>query len=321
MEKRMQPDILGQGFRSETLRMDSDAEGTVDATLVQTKASAASSRAVLYIHGYVDYFFQTEMAEQYTQQGFNFYALDLRKHGRSLRPHQTPNFCWQLTEYFEEIDAAIRIIRGRDGNTHLLLNGHSTGGLTSALYAHHRRKENVVDALFLNSPFLDFNEPRLVESLVIPMIAGTIGRIRPKQKIPGRSLALYAQSVHRDFKGEWDFRLDWKPIEGFPARAGWLRAIHDGQREVQNGLDIRCPVLVMYSRDSVNASRWSEEFRTSDSVLDVSDIELLADRLGNDVTRIPIEGGLHDLVLSGKPVRVKVYDELFDWLRKAMPIA
>ncbi len=29
-----------------------------------------------------DYFFQTEMADQFNQHGYDFYALDLRKYGR-----------------------------------------------------------------------------------------------------------------------------------------------------------------------------------------------------------------------------------------------
>jgi alpha-beta hydrolase superfamily lysophospholipase len=314
MGENMQQDFLGNGFQQETLHMGTDAEGEVVATLVQKKTDAPSKKAVLYIHGYVDYFFQTEMAEKYIERGFNFYALDLRKYGRSLLSHQTPNFCRQLSEYFEEIDDAVRIIRQRDGNTHLVLSGHSTGGLTSALFAHHRREENIVDALFLNSPFFDFNENRFLEIFLIPMIAKTIGAIRAKQIVPGRSLALYAHSVHKNFHGEWDFNFDWKPIEGFPARAGWLRAIYRGQQELQNGLNISCPVLVMHSQDSINANQWNEDFTKSDSVLDVTDIDRFADGLGREVTKIPVKGGLHDLMLSEKAVRNRVFEELFNWL-------
>ena len=63
------------------------------ATLVRRRADAPTRRAVLYLHGFVDYFFQTHLAEFFTDRGFDFYALDLRKYGRSLLPHQTPNFC------------------------------------------------------------------------------------------------------------------------------------------------------------------------------------------------------------------------------------
>ena len=40
-------------------------------------------------------------------RGYDFYALDLRKYGRSLRPHQTPDYVDDLREYFDELDEAL----------------------------------------------------------------------------------------------------------------------------------------------------------------------------------------------------------------------
>ncbi len=51
------------------------------------KSPQNTQKAVLYIHGFIDYFFQTEMAEQFNQHGYDFYALDLRKYWSfSLEP-------------------------------------------------------------------------------------------------------------------------------------------------------------------------------------------------------------------------------------------
>ncbi|MEM9995362.1 MAG: alpha/beta hydrolase, partial [Acinetobacter pittii] len=58
------PDILGTGYEQLTLNFPSDYEGKVVATLVRKKTIQPSQKAVLYIHGFLDYFFQTEMAEQ-----------------------------------------------------------------------------------------------------------------------------------------------------------------------------------------------------------------------------------------------------------------
>lgn len=129
----MEVDIL-PGFSRETIVLQPDYEGEVVTTLVTKKAAAPTHKAVLYVHGYIDYFFNAELAERYNAEGFDFYAIDLRKYGRSLLPHQTPNVALSLDEYFEDLDAAIDRIRNRDGHTFLLLNGHSTGGLTGALY-------------------------------------------------------------------------------------------------------------------------------------------------------------------------------------------
>jgi alpha-beta hydrolase superfamily lysophospholipase len=309
----MMPDIL-PGFTQEIIALLPDYEGEVVATLVARKAAMSTHKAVLYVHGYSDYFFNTELADRYNQQDFDFYALDLRKYGRSLLPHQTPNFALSLDEYFEEIDAAIDRIRNRDGHSFLLLNGHSTGGLITALYAHARRQAHTIDALFFNSPFLDLNSSWLDEYIVADLASG-VGAISPYLNVRGSSPSLYVESIHSDFHGEWNFRLDWKPHEGLPTKAGWLRAVKNGHAQVQDRLDIAAPVLVMFSTESTWPTDWDDILLRTDSVLDVADIDRFAETLGHDVTEVRIKGGMHDLVLSAKPVREKVYQELFAWLR------
>lgn len=309
----MASDIL-PGFTQETIALLPDYEGEVVATLVARKAAISTQKAVLYVHGYSDYFFNTELADRYNQQGFDFYALDIRKYGRSLLPHQTPNFALSLDEYFEELDAAIDRIRNRDGHSFLLLNGHSTGGLITALYAHARRQAHTIDALFLNSPFLDLNSSWLDEHIVAGLASG-VGAISPFLNVRGSSPSFYVESIHSDYHGEWNFRLDWKPHESLPTKAGWLRAIKNGQAQVQDGLDIAAPLLVMFSTESSWPTGWDDILLRTDSVLDVADIDRFAEELGHDVTEVRIKGGVHDLVLSAKPVRENVYQELFAWLQ------
>ena len=97
--RNVEIDILGAPYQRRTIALPPDEEGEVVATLVSLKAPTPTRRAVLYIHGYVDYFFQTHLAEYFTGHGYDFYALDLRKYGRSLLAHQTPNYCRDLSEY------------------------------------------------------------------------------------------------------------------------------------------------------------------------------------------------------------------------------
>ena len=58
-----------------------------------------------------------------------------------------------------------------------------------------------------------------------------------------RLTGFYARSLHRDHEGEFEFNLDWKPVESFPVRFGWLRAIRLGHIRVQAGLSVSAPVL------------------------------------------------------------------------------
>src|SRR6201988_4201748 len=105
-----QPDHCLAGFEALELRLPDDYDGAVVATLVRLPGGEAPRGAVLYLHGFSDYFFQRHMAERFSLEGFAFHALDLRKYGRSLRDHQHPNFCKSVAEYYADIDAPIAAI-------------------------------------------------------------------------------------------------------------------------------------------------------------------------------------------------------------------
>jgi alpha-beta hydrolase superfamily lysophospholipase len=305
-------DLLGAPYERHTIDLGSDAEGPVSATLVRRRSDSPAGGAVLYLHGFVDYFFQTNLADFYTARGLDFYALDLRKYGRSLQPHQTPNLCADLADYYPELDEAVRIIREEDGRSALLVNGHSTGGLIAALWAHDRRGTGVVDGLFFNSPFFDLNAPWLVRKMLAPA-ATELARLSPGLTLPGLN-EVYGRSLHKEYGGEWDYDLTWKPLRGFPVRAGWLRAIRQGQARLHAGLDIQVPVLVACSTASYRRARWGEAARTADSVLDVDHIARWTPALGRCTTLVRVEDGLHDLALSAEPARTRLFAEMSRWL-------
>jgi alpha-beta hydrolase superfamily lysophospholipase len=309
----VETDVLGTPFETRTIALRPDAEGAVTATLVRRATDHPSDTAVLYLHGFVDYFFHPHVADFYAGKGFDFYALDLRKYGRSLAAHQTPNFCADLRDYYEEIDEAIRLVRAEDGHRRVLLTGHSTGGLLAALWAHDHRGAGLIDAVVLNSAFFDFNEPWLSREVAGPITA-RVGRSRPKAKLPFRLSPVYGQSIHSSARGEWDYDLDWKPLAGFPIYAGWLDAIRTGHRRVHRGLDLDVPVLSAASSASYKGKSWSETARAADAVLDVDDIVRWSTRLGAVVTIVRIDGGLHDLALSAAPARQRYFDEIDRWL-------
>ncbi|WP_345680327.1 alpha/beta hydrolase [Yinghuangia aomiensis] len=307
-------DVLGAPYEAATIRLRDDAEGEAAATLVRRRAETPTGRAVLYVHGFNDYFFQRHLADFHIAQGFDFYALDLRSYGRSLRPHRTPAYTDDLGRYAEELDIAARHIRDADGHGTLVVNGHSTGGLIAALWAHHRAGRGIVDALVLNSPFLDLNAPLVTRTVGVRAVHAARHYVA-RRPIPGGLGGGYGESLHRDHHGEWEFDPAWKAIEGVPAYAGWVAAVHRGHRAVARGLAVDCPVLAMSSTASVDGATWREELHRADAVLDADRIAFLAPRLGNHVTIVRIEGGMHDLVLSVPDVRAAVFDELARWLR------
>ncbi len=297
------------GFEVQKIHCRDDYEGRVEATLLSRKTMESEGRSILYIHGFVDYFFQTHLAAWANNLNYDFHALDLRKYGRSMMPHQKPNNFRHMDEYYEEIDAAIDLINSQENGSKCMIMGHSTGGLIASLYVHDRKEVRKIDGLILNSPFFAFNVPQLVNSLVVP-VSAAIGRRFPDIVSPEGLKTGYPMSIHKDYHGEWDFDLRYKPIEGFKLNLGWLNAIHGAQKRLQAGLDIPCPVLVMHSDKSVTPGNYHEGMHSADSVLSVDHISRYAGGIGKKVQTAEITDGLHDLVLSRKEVRAKVFDEM-----------
>ncbi|MDR2065623.1 MAG: alpha/beta hydrolase [Prevotellaceae bacterium] len=310
------PDILGGKFEQATISMLSDYEGDVVCTIVRAKANKTVNKAALYIHGFNDYFFQSEMADQFNNNGYNFYAIDLRKFGRSLLPHQYLCNTRKIEEYYADIDTAISIIL-KEKNNFILLCGHSTGGLVASLYAHEGKKRNTLNALWLNSPFFDINMGLILKRIGVPLISG-IGSISPNISIATGNSQLYGESLHVNYRGEWDYNLNWKMLKSPKMNFGWIHAIYYSQHKLRKGLKIACPVLVMHSDKSIKADKWNDNINRADIVLNIKDIIHHAPKLGDNVTIQSIKDGKHDLILSVKNVREKVYYNLFKWLKSVV---
>lgn len=308
------PDVLGDGYVYRTIRMPDDYEGKVVCTLVKKPPLPETKQAVLYIHGYNDYFFQAQLGDSINAHGYNFYALDLRKYGRSILPNQNPFFCKSLKEYYADLDTALAIIR-KEGNERIILMAHSTGGLITPSYLNSKAGKLPIDGLILNSPFLDWNFGWIMEKVVLPTVA-FIGRFFPNLTVQGHGDASYAHSLLKQFEGEWEYDTRWKMTNGHPKKAGWIHAIQEAQKTIQKGIELDCPILVMSSDKSFPESKtWNEAYLSSDIVLDIHDIQQYGAKLGQYVTRDTIPDGMHDLVLSGKTARDRVYRTIFDWLR------
>lgn len=306
-------------FEYQTLDFPADYDGPVVATLIEAPLPENDTRrAVLYIHGYIDYFFQEHMAEEFVAHGYRFYAVELRKYGHSLLEGQHPDFARSMYEYYPDVTESIRRILS-DGAEEIILLGHSTGGLLAALYADDGpiAQREAVKCVVLNSPFLEFNTSWFKKHIQIPL-AALVSIVLPFAHKKNELSPLYAQSVHRDFRGAWHFDTKLKPIEGIPLYFSWLRAVWAGQRRVKRGLHIAVPVLVMSSDKSYFGKEWSDELFRSDSVLNVEDIRRYAPKLGPDVTYAEVRDGIHDLFLSAHRVRAEAFRIVFDWLGRTL---
>ena len=316
------PDILGEGYQQQVLELgdDPDGQGQIVGTLVRREAPASPIGAVLYVHGFTDYFFQTALADFYTERGFAFFALDLRKCGRSRRPGQTPHYVSDLKRYDDaELSRALAAVRHETGDAPVLLAGHSTGGLVLSLWLDRLNtgpggaKGAGISGLVLNSPFLDLQGKPWMRSWGTQLFR-VMAKIRPFETLklpPGNG---YGSSLHVSEHGEWDYDLEWKPISGFPITYGWINAIRRGHVRLHQGLDVGVPSLVLRSTRSGSAPEWTPEVDELDAVLDTRQIARWSGCLGNEVTAVPIVGARHDVFLSNDEPRDQAYRVLDRWL-------
>lgn len=314
-----QPDILGDGYQQLVLPLgtDPDGEGEITATLVryQPAGNEAPRRAVLYVHGFTDYFFQQHLAEHFASQGYRFFALDLRKCGRSRTENHTPHFVTDLAYYDAELDEALRLVRAETGGD-VLLVAHSTGGLVLPLWLDrlNRRPGGTagrgINGVVLNSPWFDLQGPAYLRNVGTVAI-DVLGRLRPKNVIPAQKLDTYGVSLRT---GGWSYDLDWKPLAGFPLTFGWLRAVRRGHAQLHRGLDIGVPSLILRSTASRSAPEYDPAIDTVDAVLDVRQIARWAGCLGDRTTIVPIDGARHDVFLSTPGPLDSAFRELDRWL-------
>lgn len=322
------PDVLGDGFESAFLPQgkDPDTGKGTRATIVRTSLNAdavdPTKPAILWVHGMSDYFFQTHVAEEFTAAGYAFYAIDLRRCGRSRQNGEYWHYTEDLANYFPELTDALHVIVGERGQgAKVVPLAHSAGGLITSLWADWLRRERPADharlaGLILNSPWIDMQFSPLLVKTVKPVLK-VGGGVLPRVPLPGGSLSTYGESLHVDHNGEWDFNTKWKPLGGHTKYAGWLKAIVDGQERIHaDDVDTGVPLLTLVSSHSYLGKEYSPAADTADTVLDVDQIRTWAPHLAQDCVIATIDGARHDVFLSGKYARESAFKACTSWLEQ-----
>lgn len=309
------------GYRKHTMALgtDPDGEGDLVATLVSRETVDRSARrAVLLVHGFTDYFFNTELDDHLRARGFAVYAIDLHKCGRSWRDGQTPHFTTDLTRYDLELERALDVIAD-EAAADVLVCGHSAGGLIVSLWLDRLRRRGLtrrkrVTGLVLNSPWLDLQGPAILRTAPTGAAIRAASRFRKRMVVRAPTEGGYGTTLHRDFHGDFDYDLNWKPVGGFPVTLGWIHAIRRGHAVLHRGLDVGVPNLILRSDRSVREVRNPDQIQRGDAVLDVHQIARWAGCIGNRTTVVPVADAKHDVFLSVTAPRQAAYRELDRWL-------
>ena len=307
------PDVLGPQFERAPITTPDGAEVTLIRHVPSTTGSPRRV-AVLYVHGFVDYFFQAHVAEAFSNAGYAFYGVDLRAYGRSMAAHEAAGgaafFASDLALHAVDLDATAETLRAA-GHERIAVIGHSMGGLVTALWA--LAKPGRADALICNSPWFDLNGS-WAERVPLTWLLDVLGRIAPNLPVSGLE-PNYTQALHVDFGGEWDFSLDWKPSGGVPVLAGWIRTVRAAHRRLNSGnLRVGALPTVVFSAEKSGSPVGDRATQlTSDTVLNVEHIKRGALAIGAEYRSIA--NAAHDLALGPEPGRTEYLSQTVSWLR------
>lgn len=312
------PDILPK-YEARYVDQGEQFDGPCRSTIVRLRTKKPSKKGFLYIHGFNDYFFQAEMGERFVDSGYHFYAVDLRRYGRSKEPWQYPYNIRDMRKYYDDIDSAIVQMK-RDGVTDITLGGHSTGGLTVIAYGVDKGNDVPVKRIVTDSPFLAWNFDGFFRNFLIPTVRD-ISVLVKNAKIKQGHCDGYAYSLLKEYDGEWTYNTDWKMIYSPPVTTSWVGQIQSTQNKVKKHADrLAVPVLIMHSSRKVDGCNFEPDFRYGDAVLDPFMIRerglQIKKKSKYPVQVCAIDSGLHDLILSLKPHRDEAYRTIFQFINK-----
>ncbi|MGC4175364.1 alpha/beta hydrolase [Demequina sp.] len=287
------PDVLA-GF---------SAAATDGVTLVRDDGAPASPRAaVLHVHGYNDYFYQAELAEWFREQGVAFFAVDMRRSGRSLKPGEHAHDMADLAEQGDDITTAALAVAELYPDLPLFVHAHSTGALAAAIWAADRPTPNT-GGVILNSPLFGLAMTRRDRAAMRALPA--LVRIRPGM-IVGDRPAIYAKFLHTSGGGPAEFDFAWKTPRGVPATARWMNAVNRGWARIAAGAEVQVPTLVAHSDSSGPERDDNPRILEQDVVIDTEAIVRGIPKLGPLARELVVPGGIHDLSQSAPGPR-KVY--------------
>jgi alpha-beta hydrolase superfamily lysophospholipase len=265
------------------------------------------------VHGYNDYFFQEHLAHAFLDAGHAFYAVDLRRAGRSLLPGDIPHLMSDIAEPGVDLSAASEALGVLHPGVPLVVHAHSTGGLSAAVWAADRAPQHLA-GLVLDSPLFGRRERGFRR--LGPILLPALGILRPLAVVSSHP-SVYASNLHVDGGGRWEFDKALKRPEGVPARASWALAVLRAQQRIARGrLAISVPVLVARSARSGEESHDNPELDEQDIVVDVDAIARLGPTLGTRVDEVVVPGGIHELSLSQEGARRRYLDAVMAWIDK-----
>jgi alpha-beta hydrolase superfamily lysophospholipase len=267
-----------------------------------------NKKALIWIHGFNDYYYHFHIGDKLLNEGYDIYALTLRRYGEVCSNKEGLFYTNNLDEYLEDIDNVFNFI-SKYNYEKIFLYGHSTGGLTSTIYCQKGEYRDKINGLILNAPFFDFNDS-IFNEFLLKHIVSRIGYFFPRFKLKKYNPNKYNANSEEIYE-RFYFNDNYKLRGGSPVYAGWIYTINKHQELIKNkNISLDIPILVIYSDKTIAGNKQDK----GDNTLDMSEINKYSDYLGNNVKEVIIKDAIHDVLCSEDKPRKEAIKCMFDWL-------
>ena len=268
-----------------------------------------NKKALIWIHGYNDYFYHYHISDLLIKKKYDIYTLDLQNYCQTNINKDYLYHIKDLKNYYKDIDSTFNNLK-KDYDK-IYLYGHSTGSLISSLYCYDGFYREKITGLILNSPFFDFNEC-FIKNIILKNLIYYIGVYYPTfQIIKENENKINNNSI--DILKRFYFEPEYKLCHNGPVTAGWVKTIIDYQKFIKDkNLDIKIPILCLYSSKNVI----NNSIEKGDDILNINDISKYVDNLGKNVTEVIIVNAVHDIFTSDKKPLDFAIKILLEWLDK-----
>lgn len=89
--------------------------------------------AVIFVHGICEHLGRySYIKDKFVEEGYNVYRYDARGHGRSEGKR---GYLEDFTDYLEDLDILVEMVKNQNKGLKTILVGHSMGGLVATAYA------------------------------------------------------------------------------------------------------------------------------------------------------------------------------------------
>jgi lysophospholipase len=199
-------------------------------------------------------------------------------------------------QYLADVDAALTLVRDRQGTTPVFLFGHSQGGLIVLLHA--LRRPAGRPGVVATSPFLGLH-PDLAPSGVRRIALSALRRFAPRLRVPS---GLDPAGISRDPAVVEAYRRD--PLVSRRVSSRWLVSARAAIAEAhEKASSLAVPALVMAAGD--------------DRLVDTRATRRFVEKIPSGLVEyVEWPGLFHELL--NEPERAQVRDRLLTWLDARM---